>query len=173
MSSPTRSEETHTQDSLYASSQHAVGAVHEDTESSARDKGHAIGSSAAQSFAAPNSTFVRRRLQTRGCSTSPVFKRVVSPLSVSVAQHRAQLAKRTAEYALSGVGHVAEETRRARGIGEAAIAEAKSVHGEIESKVFSLAAQAAASTAHITDALSKRVGELAAETEAKNSPGYC
>ena len=65
------------------------------------------------------------------------------------------------------VGAVLEETRRARGIAEAAIAKAKSVHGEIESKVSSLVAQAAASTAHITDALSKRVGKLAAETEAK------
>ena len=39
MSSPTRSKEMRTQDSLHASSQHAVGAVLEDTTSSARDKG--------------------------------------------------------------------------------------------------------------------------------------
>ena len=68
---------------------------------------------------------------------------------------------------MSRVGRVAEETRHAHGIAEAAIAEAKSVHSEIESKVSSLVAQAAASIAHITDALSKCVGELAAETEAK------
>ena len=73
------------------------------------------------------------------------------------------------ESALSGIGHVAEETHRTRGIAEAAIAEARSVHGEIESKVSSRAAQAAASTAHITDALSKRMGEVVAETEAKTS----
>ena len=71
---------------------------------------------------------------------------------------------------MSGVGCVAEETRCARGIAEVAIAKAKSVHNEIESKVSLLAAQAAASTTHITDALSKRVGKLAAEMEAKTSP---
>ena len=70
---------------------------------------------------------------------------------------------------MSGVGHVAEDTHCACGIVEVAIAEAKSVHGEIESKVSSLVAQAVASTAHVTDALSNCVGELAAETEAKTS----
>ena len=45
---PTRSDETHSQDSLHTSSQHAVGAVLEDTASVARDKGHILGSSATQ-----------------------------------------------------------------------------------------------------------------------------
>ena len=39
------------------------------------------------------------------------------------------------ESAMSGVGYVAEETRHVRNVAEAAIAEAKSVHGEIESRV--------------------------------------
>ena len=68
---------------------------------------------------------------------------------------------------MSGVSRAAEETCRARGIPEAAIAEAKSVHGEVESRVASLAAQAESSTVHITDALSKRMGEVAAKTEAE------
>ena len=70
---------------------------------------------------------------------------------------------------MSGVGRIAEETRRGRGIAEAAIAEAKSVHSEVESRVASLAAQGEASIAHIADALSKRVSKVAAETEAKMS----
>ena len=70
---------------------------------------------------------------------------------------------------MSGDCRIAEETRYARGITEAAIAKAKSVHGEVESRVASLAAQAKASTAHIAGALSKRVGGMAAETEAKTS----
>ena len=70
---------------------------------------------------------------------------------------------------ISAIGRVVEETHRAHGIAEAAIAEAKSVHGEVESRVASLVAQAKASTAHIIDALSKRMGEVAAETEAKTS----
>ena len=70
---------------------------------------------------------------------------------------------------MSSVGRIAEETRCARGIAEAAIAEAKSMHGEVESKLALLAAQAEASTAHIADALSKHVSKVAADTEAKAS----
>ena len=70
---------------------------------------------------------------------------------------------------MSGVGIVTEETRQARGIIEAAIAKAKSVHDEVESRVASLVAQAEASSVHIADALSKRVGEVAVESEAKTS----
>ena len=66
---------------------------------------------------------------------------------------------------MSNVDRVAEETHRARGIVEATIAEAKSVHGEVESRVASLVAQAKVSTAHIADVLSKRVSELAAQSE--------
>ena len=84
-------------------------------------------------------------------------------------QRHPQLAERTTESALSGVGHAAEKPRRACGIAEAAIAKARSMHGEIESKVSLLVVQAVASTTHITDALSKRVGEVVAETEAKTS----
>ena len=68
---------------------------------------------------------------------------------------------------MSGVGIVTEETRQARGIIEAAIAKAKSVHDEVERRVASLVAQAEASSVHIADALSKRVGEVAVESEAK------
>ena len=62
-----------------------------------------------------------------------------------------------------------EETHCVRGIAEAALAEVKSVHGEVESRVASLAAQAEASTAHIANALSKCVSEVAADREAKAS----
>ena len=68
---------------------------------------------------------------------------------------------------MSGVGRIAEETRQARGIVEVAIAEAKSVHGEVESRVASLVAQAEASTAHIADALSKCVSEGTVQNQAK------
>ena len=68
---------------------------------------------------------------------------------------------------MSSVGRVMEETRRARGIAEAAIAKAKSMHGEVESQVASLAAQAEESTVHIADALSKCVSKVTAQTEAK------
>ena len=71
-------------------------------------------------------------------------------------------AEQTPESTMSNVGHVVEETRRVRGVTEAAIAEAKSVHDEVESKVASLVAYAEASTAHVTRVLSKRVEEATA-----------
>ena len=83
-------------------------------------------------------------------------------------QRCAQLAERNAESALSGVGHVSKEVCHACSIAEVAISEARSMHGEIESKVSSLAAQAATSTAHITDALSKRVGEVVSGDRGEN-----
>ena len=96
-----------------------------------------------------------------------VLCKAASPLGASVAQWRVQLAEQATESAISGVGHIAEETHRARGIAEAAIAKAKSVHGEVESRVASLAVQAKASTTHIANALSKCVSEVMAQTEAK------
>ena len=170
MPSPTQySDETHSQDCPHASSQHAVGAVFEDTTSSAYDKGHVPGSSATHSFVAPNSAFVQQCALSRGRSTSPGPQRALSPLGVSVAQRRAQLAERITESAMSRVGRVTEETRCARGIVEAAIAEAKSVHGEVESRVASLAAQAEASTVQVVGALCKHVKEMVPHSEAETS----
>ena len=62
-----------------------------------------------------------------------------------------------------------EETRRVRDVAEAAVAEAKSVHGEVESRVATLAVQAEATTAHVVDALSKCVSKVAAQSEAQTS----
>ena len=67
------------------------------------------------------------------------------------------------------VGHVAEETRRVRNVVEAAIAEAKSVHGEVESRVAFIKAQAEASTVHIVGVLSERVQEVAAHSKVQPS----
>ena len=58
MSSLTRSEEMRSHYSVHASSQHAVGAILENTASSTRDKGYVFGTLATQSFAAPNSAFL-------------------------------------------------------------------------------------------------------------------
>ena len=70
---------------------------------------------------------------------------------------------------MSSIGRIAEETRRVCGVAEAAIAKAKSVHGEVESRVASLAAQAEANTTHIADALSKCVSKVAAQSEVQTS----
>ena len=68
---------------------------------------------------------------------------------------------------MSGVGCVTEETRRSRGIAEAAIAEAMSMRGQVESRVASLAVQAKASTAQVVGALSECVQEVAVHSEAQ------
>ena len=98
---------------------------------------------------------------TRARSASPGLRRSLSPLGISVAQRRAQLIEQVAESAMSGVGRVVDETQRAREVAEAAIAEAKFVHGEVQSKVASLTARADASTAHAVEVLSGRVQEVA------------
>ena len=85
---------------------------------------------------------------TRACSASPGLRRSLSPLGLSVAQRHAQLAGQVAESAMSGVGCVADETRRAREVAEATIAKARSVHREVQSKVALLTAHANASAAH-------------------------
>ena len=60
---------------------------------------------------------------------------------------------------MSGISRVAEETRYVCGIAEAAIAEAKSVHGEVESRVASPAAQAEASMAQVVGTPSEHIKE--------------
>ena len=102
----------------------------------------AKGSSTAISpSVAPNSAYARRCAQTRARSASPVLRRVVLPMDVSVARRRVQLATQTAESAMSGVGRVAEETQHARSVAEAAIAEVAAASSRMEQKVASIAAQ--------------------------------
>ena len=66
---------------------------------------------------------------------------------------------------MSGVGCVAEETRHVLNIEGVAIAEAKSVHDEVERKVALLAAQTEASTTHIIGVLSESVKAVAEHSE--------
>ena len=70
---------------------------------------------------------------------------------------------------MSGVSCGTEETYCVRDVTQAAIAEVKSVHGEVESKVASHVAQAEASTAHIVGVLSERVKEVVAHLEVQAS----
>ena len=90
-------------------------------------------------------------------------------VGISIAQWRVQLAEQTTEFAMSNVGRVVEETRRVCDVAEAAIAEVKSVHSEVESRVAILAAQAEASAVHIVDVLSKYVSEVVAQSEVQAS----
>ena len=76
-------------------------------------------------------------------------------------QRCAQPVEQVTESAMSGMGCIVNETRRAREVAKAAIAKARSVHGEVQSKVASLTARAGASAAHTVEVLSGRVREVA------------
>ena len=70
----------------------------------------------------------------------------MSPLGLLVVQRCAQLAEQTTESVLSGVGQVVEVTQHAHDIVGVAIAEATSVHSQVESRAVSLAVHAEART---------------------------
>ena len=82
-------------------------------------------------------------------------------------QCRAHMAERIAESAISGVGQVADATHQACEVAEAAITEARSVHGKVKSKVATLMAQANASTAHAVEEITGCVQEVAAYLDAQ------
>ena len=64
---------------------------------------------------------------------------------------------------------MADATRREHEVAEAAIAEARSVHSAVESKVDVLLVHADASTTHAVELLSEHVQKTVADTEAKTS----
>ena len=169
MSSPTgRSEATRSQDSVHASSQYAAETALEDTASSVRGMGAPPGVTVQWLSHTPNTAFGRRMRDIRSRSVSPRPRRVISP-SLSVAQFRAREAEHAAATAISGVDQVAGETRRTCEIAESAIAEARSVHGAVESRVAALSARADESTARVVEVLTEQVQKATAETEAKAS----
>ena len=99
----------------------------------------------------------------RSISLGP--QRTPSPVGVSIAQRHAQYAEQTTVSAISGVGRIAEETHRVRGVVKAAIAEATSVHGAVKSRVALLVAHAEASTVHMVSELSKCIADAVGHTQ--------
>ena len=146
---------------MHSSSQYVARTILTDTTLSVRHTRQLPGNSATLSSRVPNSAFERRRAMTRACSASPGLRRPLSLLGISVAQHRAQLAEQVAESSMSSVGRIADETHCTREVGEAAIAEVRSMHGEVQSKVTLLTARANASTAHAIKVLSGCIQEVA------------
>ena len=157
MSSPTgRSEATRSQDSVHANSQYAAETALKDTASSVRGMGAPPGVTVQWLSKPPNAAFDQQVKDARSRSVSPRPHRVVSP-SLSVAQLRAQAAEQTAVTAVSGVGRVERETHRVREMVEATTAEAKSVRGDVESRVAVLAAAADASATRVNEEITSRV----------------
>ena len=170
MSSPTaRSEETRSQDSVHGSSQFAADAALEDTASSVRQGGRLPGSSSPTTSRAPNAAYSRGVAAARARSVSPGPRRPPSPLGLSVAQRRARLAEQSAATAISSVGRVEAETCRVRELVEATSAEAKSVRGEVESRVATLAAAADASAMRAVTEIAGQVEKVAAYSDAQAS----
>ena len=78
-------------------------------------------------------------------------------------RRRAQLEERIAESAISGVGQVTDEVRKARIEAEAAAAKAESAKGMIRSQAASFSAQAEASAAKAVEVMEGRIQQLAHE----------
>ena len=68
-----------------------------------------------------------------------------------------------AESAFSGVGMVADQTRYAQSVAEAAIAEARSVCDEVASQMAEVAKRSDVSMSNIADALTGKVQQFAVQ----------
>ena len=78
-------------------------------------------------------------------------------------------AEEKAESAVSGVGMVADQTRYARSVAEAAIAEARSVRDEVTSRIAEVAQRSDVSASNIAEVLTGKVQQVAAQFEAHTS----
>ena len=118
---------------------------------------------------APNTSYEQRMGDVRARSVSPRPRRTISPSKLSVAQRRAQIVEQKAESAFSGVGVVADQTRHAQSIAEAAIAETRSVRDEVSSRIAKVAKRSDVSVSNVADVLTGRVQQVAAQFEAHTS----
>ena len=175
MSSPSETSPTR---SVTVSSPLATNAEYEDTASSTHGTGPPqvitvqdvrMGSppSAPQQIvlAAPNTVFTSRARTVRARSVSPRPCRTITPTELSVAQQRARTAELKADTAYSSVGMVAEETRRVKNVAEDAIAEARSLRSEIESKMGEVATRVDVSASNVADSLTGQVREAVAHSD--------
>ena len=80
-----------------------------------------------------------------------------------------QLAAQSAATAVSGVGRVAEETCRVRELVEATSAEARSVRGNVESRVARLAAASEVSTVRVAAEVDAKLAKVAKYSDAHAS----
>ena len=93
----------------------------------------------------PNTVFDQRMRDTRAHSRSPRPRRAISPSS-SMAQIRTKTAEQKADAALSSTGQIADQTMRAQSVANDAIAEARAVREEVESRISELAQRGEIST---------------------------
>ena len=125
MSSPS---ETQSRKSEIVSSPQETDATYEDTASSVQAVGAPPGVTVQWLTNTQNAVFNQRMSDVHTHSVSPRPCRTISPSSLSVAQQRVRITEQKVESAVSGVGVVADQSRFAQSIAEAAIAEARLVH---------------------------------------------
>ena len=102
-------------------------------------------------------------------SVSPRPRRTASPSKLSIAQQRARAAEEKAESAVSGVGMVADQTRYAWFVTEAAIAEVRSVRDEVTSKIAEVTQRSDVSASNVAEVLTGKFQQVAAHFEAHTS----
>ena len=90
-------------------------------------------------------------------STSPGLRRSLSLLGLSVAQQCAQMVEHITERAYSGVGAIAKQTRHAQSMAEAIVAEARSMHGEVEGKMAELKQRVEVNASTTANVLASRI----------------
>ena len=154
MSSPT---EKSPERSVSVSSPAAADSTMEDTASSVLAEGAPPEVTVQWLTNTPNSAFAKRMQDVRPRSVSPRPRRTASPSQLSVAQQRVRAAEEKAESAVSGIGAVADQTRYARSVAEAAIAEARSVRDEVTSKIVEVAQRSDVSASNIAEVLTGQV----------------
>ena len=86
-----------------------------------------------------------------------------------MAQQRARTAEQKAESAYSGVGVIANQTQHARAIAKEAIAEARSVHEEVSSRLAEVAKRTDVSASSIAENLKGKMRKVAAYMDAHTS----
>ena len=144
MSSPSGvSDETRSQDSVHASLQFAAGTALSDTVSLVCHIGRLPGGSSTVTSRASNVAYfawdgggLMHTLHHWGCEGHHL------PWGCQVTQRRVRLAEQTVRRAISGIGRLEAETRHMCEMVEATTAEARSIRGEVKSRIATLAAVA-------------------------------
>ena len=155
--------------SVTVSSPKATDATLEDTASSILAEGAPPGVTVQWLTNTPNASFEQRMRDVRTRSVSPRPRRTISLLKLSVAQRRAQIMEQKAESAFSGVGMVADQTRYAQSVAEAAIAEAHSMRDKVTSQMAEVAKRLDVSVSNVADVLTGKVQQVATQFEAQTS----
>ena len=114
----------------------------------------------------PNTAFAWRMRDARSRSASPWPRRVVSP-SLSMAQFRARTAKRKVDTALSNAGQIVDQTMCAQSVADDAIAEARAVREEVESRLSELLQRAEINTSSVLGEVTSEVKRVVEQTQAQ------